>query len=53
MTAELAKAESSQRGLEEERRALSLQISVDREELERAKVKPTTDRLIAQTEHET
>lgn len=38
MTAEQAKAESSQRGLEEERRALTMQISMEREELERAKV---------------
>lgn len=39
MTAEQAKAESTQRGLEEERRALSMQINIEREELERAKVK--------------
>ena len=39
MTAEQAKAESIQRGLEEERRALSMQINMEREELERAKVK--------------
>lgn len=39
MTAEQAKAESTQRGLEEERRALSMQITVEREELERAKVR--------------
>uniref|UniRef100_A0A671YPL4 Fas-binding factor 1 C-terminal domain-containing protein n=1 Tax=Sparus aurata TaxID=8175 RepID=A0A671YPL4_SPAAU len=38
MTAEQAKAESTQRGLEEERRALSMQINIEREELERAKV---------------
>ncbi|KAM8723636.1 fas-binding factor 1 homolog isoform 3-T3 [Acanthopagrus schlegelii] len=37
MTAEQAKAESIQRGLEEERRALSMQINMEREELERAK----------------
>uniref|UniRef100_UPI0037E750DB fas-binding factor 1 homolog n=1 Tax=Semicossyphus pulcher TaxID=241346 RepID=UPI0037E750DB len=37
MTAEQAKAESTQRGLEEERRALSMQINMEREELERAK----------------
>ncbi|XP_030264772.1 fas-binding factor 1 homolog isoform X2 [Sparus aurata] len=37
MTAEQAKAESTQRGLEEERRALSMQINIEREELERAK----------------
>uniref|UniRef100_A0A1A8CZY4 Fas (TNFRSF6) binding factor 1 n=1 Tax=Nothobranchius kadleci TaxID=1051664 RepID=A0A1A8CZY4_NOTKA len=36
-TAEQAKAESIQRGLEEERRVLTLQISMEREELERAK----------------
>lgn len=40
MTAEQAKAESTQRGLEEERRVLSMQISMEREELERAKVRP-------------
>lgn len=39
MTAEQAKAESTQRGLEEERRALSMQINMEREELERAKVR--------------
>lgn len=39
MTAEQAKAESTQRSLEEERRALSMQISIEREELERAKVR--------------
>lgn len=38
VTAEQAKAESTQRGLEEERRILSMQISMEREELERAKV---------------
>ncbi|CAN9505180.1 unnamed protein product [Ophioblennius macclurei] len=37
MTAEQAKADSAQRGLEEERRVLSMQISMEREELERAK----------------
>ncbi|KAK5885222.1 hypothetical protein CesoFtcFv8_018955 [Champsocephalus esox] len=37
MTAEQAKAESTQRGLEGERHALSLQINMEREELERAK----------------
>ncbi|XP_067333192.1 fas-binding factor 1 homolog isoform X1 [Channa argus] len=37
MTAEQAKAESSQRALEEERRSLSMQINMEREELERAK----------------
>uniref|UniRef100_A0A1A7XBT9 Fas (TNFRSF6) binding factor 1 n=1 Tax=Iconisemion striatum TaxID=60296 RepID=A0A1A7XBT9_9TELE len=36
-TAEQAKAESIQRGLEEERRVLTMQIGVEREELERAK----------------
>lgn len=41
MTAEQAKAESSQRGLEEERRSLSMQINMEREELERAKVRLT------------
>lgn len=40
MTAEQAKAESTQRSLEEERRALSMQINMEREELERAKVRP-------------
>lgn len=39
MTAEQAKAESTQRSLEEERRALSMQINMEREELERAKVR--------------
>ncbi|XP_068569028.1 fas-binding factor 1 homolog isoform X4 [Cebidichthys violaceus] len=37
MTAEQAKAESTQRGLEGERHALSLQVNMEREELERAK----------------
>uniref|UniRef100_A0A8D3D4L0 Fas-binding factor 1 C-terminal domain-containing protein n=1 Tax=Scophthalmus maximus TaxID=52904 RepID=A0A8D3D4L0_SCOMX len=37
MTAEQAKAEFTQRGLEEERRALSMQMNMEREELERAK----------------
>ncbi|KAG7504681.1 hypothetical protein JOB18_014128 [Solea senegalensis] len=37
MTAEQAKAESTHRGLEEERRSLSMQINMEREELERAK----------------
>ncbi|XP_030592569.1 fas-binding factor 1 homolog isoform X6 [Archocentrus centrarchus] len=37
MTAEQAKAESTQRTLEEERRVLTTQISMEREELERAK----------------
>lgn len=41
MTAEQAKTESTQRSLEEERRTLSLQMSVEREELERAKVRRT------------
>lgn len=41
MTAEQAKAESTQRGLEEERRSLTMQINMEREELERAKVKLT------------
>lgn len=38
MSAEQAKAESAQRGLEEERRALMQRLSMEREELERAKV---------------
>ncbi|KAM9745736.1 fas-binding factor 1 homolog isoform 4-T4 [Menidia menidia] len=37
VTAEQAKAESVQRSLEEERRVLTMQISMEREELERAK----------------
>ncbi|KAM8845412.1 fas-binding factor 1 homolog isoform 2-T6 [Spinachia spinachia] len=37
MTAEQAKAESTQRAVEGERHALSLQINMEREELERAK----------------
>ncbi|KAM7372216.1 hypothetical protein PAMP_009399 [Pampus punctatissimus] len=37
MTAEQAKAESTQRSLEEERRSFSMQINIEREELERAK----------------
>ncbi|XP_078126286.1 fas-binding factor 1 homolog isoform X5 [Sander vitreus] len=37
ITAEQAKAESTQRGLEGERHALSMQINMEREELERAK----------------
>ena len=39
VTAEQAKAESSQRSLEEERRALNQHTSMEREELERAKVR--------------
>lgn len=42
MTAEQAKAESTQRALEEERRTLSMQITMEREELERAKVRMTS-----------
>lgn len=38
MTSEQAKAESTQRGLDEERRSLSMQMNMEREELERAKV---------------
>ncbi|XP_017283664.1 fas-binding factor 1 homolog isoform X2 [Kryptolebias marmoratus] len=37
VTAEQAKAESTQRGLEDERRALTAQLALEREELERAK----------------
>uniref|UniRef100_A0A3B5AP27 Fas-binding factor 1 C-terminal domain-containing protein n=1 Tax=Stegastes partitus TaxID=144197 RepID=A0A3B5AP27_9TELE len=37
MTAEQAKAESTLKSLEEERRVLSMQIGIEREELERAK----------------
>ncbi|KAM4635426.1 fas-binding factor 1 homolog [Polymixia lowei] len=37
VTAEQAKAESAQRGLEEERRSLTVRINTEREELERAK----------------
>ncbi|KAM9392632.1 fas-binding factor 1 homolog isoform 2-T2 [Pholidichthys leucotaenia] len=37
MTAEQAKVESTQRSLEEERRVFTMQISMEREELERAK----------------
>ncbi|XP_053194841.1 fas-binding factor 1 homolog [Scomber japonicus] len=37
VTAEQAKAESTQRGLEDERRSFSMQINMEREELERAK----------------
>lgn len=39
MTAEQAKAESTQRSVEEERRASSMHINMEREELERAKVR--------------
>lgn len=42
MTAEQAKAESTQRAVEGERRALSVQINMEREELERAKVSQVT-----------
>lgn len=49
MTAEQAKAESSQRGLEEERRSLSMQINMEREELERAKVRLTNIQTSADT----
>ncbi|CAK6963307.1 fas-binding factor 1 homolog [Scomber scombrus] len=37
VTAEQAKAESTQRGLEDERRSFNMQINMEREELERAK----------------
>lgn len=37
VTAEQAKAESAQRALEEERRVFTMQVSMEREELERAK----------------
>ncbi|XP_035036838.2 fas-binding factor 1 homolog isoform X7 [Hippoglossus stenolepis] len=37
VTGEQAKAESTQRGLEEERRSLTMQMNMEREELERAK----------------
>lgn len=47
MTAEQAKAESTQRGLEEERRSLSMQINMEREELERAKVRLTIIHITA------
>lgn len=47
ITAEQAKAESTQRGLEEERRSLSMQINMEREELERAKVRLTNIRISA------
>lgn len=39
LTAEQSKVESLQRALEEERRVLTQQISMEREELERAKVR--------------
>lgn len=39
VTAEQAKAESIQRGLEEEKRSLTMHINMEREELERAKVR--------------
>lgn len=39
VTAEQAKAESAQRSLEEERRSLTMHINMEREELERAKVR--------------
>lgn len=44
VTAEQAKAESTQRGLEEERRSFNMQINMEREELERAKVRLTNIR---------
>lgn len=47
ITAEQAKAESTQRGLEEERRSLSVQINMEREELERAKVRLTNIHISA------
>ena len=40
VTAEQAKAEAAQRGLEEERRSLTQHVAMEREELERAKVNP-------------
>lgn len=40
MTAEKSKAESAQRTLEEQRKVMVQQISMEREELERAKVSP-------------
>lgn len=40
MTAEQSKAESLQRGLEEQRKVMVQQIAMEREELERAKVSP-------------
>lgn len=40
MTSEQAKAESSLRGLEEERRTMMQHFSMEREELEKAKVRP-------------
>jgi len=39
VAAEQAKAESAQRGVEEERRSLQQHTSMEREELERAKVR--------------
>lgn len=40
MAAEKSKAESAQRTLEEQRRIMVQQMSMEREELERAKVSP-------------
>lgn len=42
MTSEQAKAESTQRSLEEERHVLTTQINMEKEELERAKVRLKT-----------
>lgn len=42
MNAEQSKAESTQRALEEQRRVMVQQITMEREELERAKVGPAT-----------
>ena len=40
MAAEKSKAESAQRSLEEQRKVMVQQLSMEREELERAKVSP-------------
>lgn len=40
MAAEKSKAESAQRSLEEQRKVMVQQLSMEREELERAKVRP-------------
>lgn len=48
VTAEQAKAESTQRGLEEERRVFTMQINMEREELERAKVRPTSVSVVTE-----
>lgn len=50
VTSEQAKAESALRGLEEERRTMMHQLSMEREELEKAKVSQTQNSLSSEME---